>query len=115
MCGSVASFQPTGPMLSRLNSNTPTLLVPALSRSCAPALSITPVISNEKLIAFMVDLLCFPVISPRRRAHEHPFGVARDQLHRQLPLLQFSKNFEARDPQRELIDAPARHELGECR
>src|SRR5258705_11554111 len=110
MCGSVASFQPTGPILSRLNSNTPTLLVPALSNSCAMALSITPVISNEKLIAFMVDL---SVKSARRGTPDHALGVARDQLPRQLRLLQFSENLEAHAGKRVGVGAPAHHEFSE--
>src|SRR5476651_2320742 len=96
-------------ILSRLNSNTPTLLVPALSNSCAPAFSITPVISNEKLIAFM---MLFSLFWPG--AHEHALGIARDQLHGQLRLLQFIVDLEAHDRQRVIVAAPPALEFGEC-
>ncbi len=49
MCGSSASRSPTGTMLAAVNSNCPTALVPALSSSCAAALSSTPARISEKL------------------------------------------------------------------
>ena len=54
MCGSKASFMPTGTMFWALNSNCPTALVPALSSSCAAALSSTPVKMKAQLAAFTV-------------------------------------------------------------
>src|SRR6185436_6017048 len=110
MCGSVASRQPTGIILSRLNSNTPTLFVPALSSSCAPALSSTPVISSEKLVAFIMVSG-----SARRRAHENALGIAHDYLHPQAGLLEFGENFQAHDRERVLLGTPAGLEFGKRR
>src|SRR3954452_16861356 len=112
MCGSVASFQPIGTMLSRLNANTPTELVPALSNNWAPAFNSTPVMSSERLVAFMV-LLLESCSSTRRRAHENAFGVARDYLHRQLLLFEPRELFEAHHGERVVFAPPARFEFSD--
>src|SRR6185437_13700855 len=74
MYGCVATFQPIGTRLAPLNSKCPMLLVPALSSSCAAALSSTPKSTRAKLMAFIV--VC------SRRLDEIAAMVVGNQLHR---------------------------------
>src|SRR5262245_12445959 len=70
MCGWVAIPQPIGTTFWAENANAPTALVPALSSSCAVALSSTPVISREKDSAFMEAPLAFKARPRARHAHD---------------------------------------------
>src|SRR5579871_692224 len=95
MCGSVASLKPTGTKLSMLKANWPTALVPALSRSCATALSKTPVSKKPKVTAVMGGVM----LNSRLSDDQAP-GIAGNYFIRQLVLVEILQGRRVHDGER---------------
>src|SRR5215831_19547160 len=104
-CGS-AAMRPNSPaQLSRVRVITPRTLVPALSRSCAPALSSTPVNRNENAAQ---------VIDRSTSRDDHAARIAPDFAHRNAVALQLRIVVRLHDCVRLIGSFPATPPFGDA-